>query len=103
MSEPRLTQTTISEMMKRVERAIYAELERQADASRDATFKPYDRDSLRLNGTFDPIKVARAAIASMREPTEEMVRVGMAYCPEDAFVCVPELFRAMIDKALEEA
>jgi hypothetical protein len=58
---------------------------------------------------------ARAAIAAMREPTEEMKRAGFENSPHDVGGCsdqiskedwreeiCPEIYQAMIDAALKE-
>lgn len=44
--------------------------------------------------------VARAAIASMREPTEAMLKAAYASCDDHGHVLIKHGYRAMIDEAL---
>jgi hypothetical protein len=88
----------MSEMVERVVEAI---------ASSGATDPMWDDETVRM--------VARAAIAAMREPTEEMKRAGFENSPHDVGGCsdqiskedwreeiCPEIYQAMIDAALKE-
>lgn len=55
-------------------------------------------DTMLQHGDYKPDELARAAIAAMREPTEEMVEAGYYDAmAEDA----KATFTAMIDAALE--
>ena len=57
-------------------------------------------DAMLQHGDYKPDELARAAIAAMREPTEDMVAAADL---RDS-LCTPydELWKAMIDAALEE-
>ena len=55
-------------------------------------------DTMLQHGDYKPDELARAAIAAMREPTEDMVEAGYSDAmAEDA----KATFTAMIDAALE--
>jgi len=64
-------------------------------------------DAMLQHGDYKPDELARAAIAAMREPTEDMG--GAAVTDHDnhahhmsSYHCVTEAWRNMIDAALEE-
>ena len=97
------------DMVERVTKAIYAALEKHQFGSHVGTLGDgMSAGYTCLDGDFDLTAAARAAIAAMREPTEEMVRAGVRalnvanygmpeYGPEDE---AEMAFSAMIDAAL---
>jgi len=80
-------------MIEKIAEAIYERIRKGARhmppwAEQPETVKDWHR------------KIARAAVESMREPTDEMVAAAFALGHEAQ--CAPEVWEAMIDKALEE-
>lgn len=75
----------MSEMVERVARAV-------------AEFNEFSWEHCAQSHWID---LARAAIEAMREPTEEMIRVGVKYDHECAEA--DGIYRAMIDAALNGA
>lgn len=93
----------MSAMVERVARAIYD----AADASGEYV-GTWDRAYVVLDGAFDLRVLARAALAAMREPTEEMLDAVSMRDIEgtDAHAWRMEAadhWRAMIDAALDAA
>lgn len=83
-------------MMEQVERAVYASLKVEG-------FSHQDFDLLNTFQKTQVNKMARAAIAAMREPTEEMVDAGTnAGLPGYDYAPPDTTYRAMIDAVLEE-
>ena len=87
------------DMIEQVKRAVYASLKVEG-------FSHKDFDLLNTFQKTQVNKMARAAIAAMREPTEDMV--GAAVTDHDnhahhmsSYHCVTEAWRNMIDAALE--
>lgn len=76
-----------SEMVERVEKAL-----RDAENPHEAMWNDFEA-------------MARAAIAAMREPTEKMVGAGTDEASNHDMLqtdAIPEVYRAMIDAALDE-
>jgi hypothetical protein len=67
-------------------------VERVAQALADAEYRSYDGDA-------NHYEMARAAIAAMREPTDDMI---CAAKDEDMAWNVGDVWRAMIDEALAD-
>jgi hypothetical protein len=84
-------------MMEQVERAVYASLKVEG-------FSHQDFDLLNTFQKTQVKKMARAAIAAMREPNEAMFRKLRLYenHPDKEFVMDGGMWREMIDAALEE-
>ena len=83
-------------MMEQVERAVYASLKVEG-------FSHQDFDLLNTFQKTQVNKMARAAIAAMREPTQEMQAMGWAYHSEIGRMELPAAYTRMIDAALSEA
>jgi len=97
-------------MLEKVARAIEASLRNDREQHGAVYVGPEDElgATVLVDGDVDFLVLARAAIAAMREPTEEMVRAGIRalnvagygmpeYGPEDE---AEMAFNAMIDAAL---
>jgi len=84
-------------MMEQVERAVYASLKVEG-------FSHQDFDLLNTFQKTQVKKMARAAIAAMREPNEAMFRKLRLYenHPDKEFVMDGGMWREMIDAALED-
>ena len=84
-------------MMEQVERAVYASLKVEG-------FSHQDFDLLNTFQKTQVKKMARAAIAAMREPNEAMFRKLRLYenHPDKEFVMDGGMWREMIDAALEK-
>lgn len=96
----------MSEVIERIACAIASDLKAQADASRGLIFvNPRAMevlDGVTLDGVFDLLTVARAAIEAIRKPTDAMIQRGW----QDGAGGwgegeeIPDIWRAMIDAAL---
>lgn len=106
----------MTEMEERVAKAMLADLKRQSrDDHTGAYVDGHDNRLHRVlvDGTIDLLEFARATILAMREPTEAMVDAGhertkdpMGNMHEAMGIGkanARSAWRAMIDKALEEA
>lgn len=86
-------------MIERVARAIREEIVRQYRDNERQTFiagvNYYEEN-------ISPELIARAAIAVMREPTEEMIKIGNDAWPSYVDCDSESVYRAMIDAALKE-
>lgn len=93
-------------MIKRVAKAIKAEVGRQMNAVPIHPDPKID-DWSATGGTIDLEAVARAAIAAMREPTVAMRDAGMIWADArtatQASEAIAEAWREMIDVAMETA
>lgn len=92
----------MSEMVERVARAIYEKANEQSPVVGTGHAEADDGKTI-LDGAYDLLAIARAAIEAMRVPTEKMIAAGMT-CESGTYEeDVPRIFTAMIDAALEEA
>lgn len=85
---------TEASMVERVARAM-------ADRSKARVAGLHLLNAIPMDGEEDFMKMARAAIEAMREPTEAMVKAGSSmYCNEYE---APDIWEDMIDAAITSA
>lgn len=60
--------------------------------------------AIALRDTTDEFAMTRAAIEAMREPTEEMIKVGfsMTATAQSGTIDIEEVWQAMLDAALKD-
>ncbi len=94
-----MTQTAFEKLVA----AMKAELTRQASEEAGADYAEEGAREwiMTLDGHFDIVKVARAALQALRDPTEEMNEAAKPF-RKGVGETAERLFRAMIDTALQE-
>ncbi len=87
-------------MIEKVAEAIYDAFELNNDrGGYMGKYKGYfDENRTTIDGEFNLSKIAKAAIQAMREPTEEMLKVGQSVDDID----LGTQYNFMIDAALKE-
>lgn len=95
----------MSEMIERVARAAYEALMTDEHSVAWVDDTPADMSAVVVDGSIDLLKMARAAIVAMMEPTGAMIDAGYSYCSvEDYEALIPEeVWPLMIDAALKPA
>lgn len=88
----------MNEMIERVVRAIIESL----NDSMDPHVRPLTYEEVINDSRHGIVQAAKAAIVAMREPTDEMIRVGSAIIVTDDISQAEFTWQRMVDAALEE-
>lgn len=96
-----------NEVVERAARAAYEALVADTDSYAWIDDAPADMSDVTVDGDINLLRLVRAVIAAMRDPTEAMLNAAVATDMLDGGVydafhtSAPTVYRAMIDEALK--